>query len=265
LNAITAESVGRLFRLDGKVALVPGGYGGIGEAVSWGLAAAGAKVVVAGRDAARTAALAEALRGAGHAAHGIPFDAYSVADIERMVDAAAAHFGRLDILVNCVGLNREQRLLEVTEDKFDEVYTGNLKSALFLSQRAAHHMIQHGEGGKHVHLGSVRTLLGLRGRGYAAYTAAKGGLGTMCKQLSAELAPHKINVNMVAPTFVRTAMIAHMLSDEAFYRSLTARIPLGRVAEPEEVMQAVLFFVSPASDFVTGQILYLDGGITATQ
>jgi len=134
-----------------------------------------------------------------------------------------------------------------------------------MSQRAAKHMIEQGEGGKHVHLGSVRTLLGLRGRGYAAYTAAKGGLGTMVKQLAAELAPHKINVNMVAPTFVRTAMIAHMLRDEAFYKTLTARIPLGRVAEPEEVMQAVLFFVAPASDFITGQILYLDGGITATQ
>jgi gluconate 5-dehydrogenase len=265
VNTITAESIGRLFRLEGKVALVPGGYGGIGEAVSWGLAAAGAKVVVAGRDEVKTESLASALREAGHRAHGLAFDANSVAAIGRMVDEAAAQFGRLDVLVNCVGLNREQRLLEVTEDKFDEVYTGNLKSALFLSQRAAHHMIQQGEGGKHVHLGSVRTLLGLRGRGYTAYTAAKGGLGTMCKQLAAELAPHKINVNVVAPTFVRTAMIAPMLSDEAFYRSLTARIPLGRVAEPEEVMQAVLFFAAPASDFVTGQILYVDGGITATQ
>jgi gluconate 5-dehydrogenase len=263
--SITAEALGQLFRLDGKVALVPGGYGGIGEAVCWGLAAAGAHVAVTGRDAARAEALAGALREAGHAAHGATFEANRVEDTQRMVDEVAGHFGRIDILVNCVGLNREQPLLEVTEEKFDEVYAGNLKSALFLSQRAAHHMIQRGKGGKHVHLGSVRTLLGLRGRGYTAYTAAKGGLGTMCKQLAAELAPHRINVNMVAPTFVRTAMIAHMLADEAFYKSLTARIPLGRVAEPEEVMQAVLFFVAPASDFITGQILYLDGGITATQ
>jgi NAD(P)-dependent dehydrogenase (short-subunit alcohol dehydrogenase family) len=87
----------------------------------------------------------------------------------------------------------------------------------------------------------------------------------MCKQLAAELAPHKINVNMVAPTFTRTEMVANMLADEQFYKALTARIPLGRVAEPEEIMQAVLFFVSPASDFITGQILYVDGGLTATQ
>jgi len=126
-------------------------------------------------------------------------------------------------------------------------------------------MIDQGQAGKHVQLGSVRTMLGLRGRGYTAYTAAKGGLGTMTKQLAAELAPHKINVNMVAPTFTRTEMVAKMLADEQFYNSLTARIPLGRVATPEEIMQAVLFFVSPASDFITGQILYVDGGLTATQ
>jgi gluconate 5-dehydrogenase len=182
-----------------------------------------------------------------------------------MVDDAAGHFGRLDILVNCVGLNREEKLLEITEENFDFVYSANLKSALFLSQAAARHMIQQGGGGKQVHVGSVRTLLALRGRGYAAYCAAKGGLGTMCKQLAAELAPHRINVNVVAPTFVRTDQVAAMLSDPDFYDALTARIPLGRVAEPEEVMQAILFFVSRASDFITGQILYLDGGITATQ
>jgi NAD(P)-dependent dehydrogenase (short-subunit alcohol dehydrogenase family) len=181
------------------------------------------------------------------------------------VDEVTSQFGRLDILVNCVGLNREEKVLDLTEENFDYVISANLKSAVFLAQAAARHMIARGEGGKQVHLGSVRTLLGLRGRGYAAYTAAKGGLGTMCKQLAAELAPHRINVNVVAPTFVRTEQVAAMLADPDFYSALTARIPLGRVAEPEEVMQAVLFFAAPASDFITGQILYLDGGITATQ
>jgi NAD(P)-dependent dehydrogenase (short-subunit alcohol dehydrogenase family) len=265
VSTITPQSVGQLFRLDGKVALVPGGYGGIGEAVCRGLAAAGATVAVAGHNPERTQALAEALKGEGYQAYGAPFDAHAVPDIRRMVDDVAAQCGRIDILVNCVGLNREEKLLEVTEAKFDEVYSGNLKSALFLAQGVARHQIAQGGGGKQVQLGSVRTLLGLRGRGYSAYTAAKGGLGTMVKQMAAELAPHKINVNMVAPTFVRTQMIAHMLADEKFYSALTARIPLGRVAEPEEIMQAVLFFVSPASDFITGQILYVDGGITATQ
>jgi gluconate 5-dehydrogenase len=222
-------------------------------------------VAVAGRSEEKTRALAEALAAEGYEAWEAPFDAQNAGDIRRMADEAAAHFGRLDILVNCVGLNREEKLLDVTEANFDYVYTANLKSALFLAQSAARHMIAQGGGGKQVHLGSVRTLLGLRGRGYAAYTAAKGGLGTMCKQLAAELAPHRINVNVVAPTFVRTAQVAAMLADEQFYSALTARIPLGRVAEPEEVMQAVLFFAAPASDFITGQILYVDGGVTATQ
>lgn len=262
---MSSDFLDSLFRLDGKVALVPGGYGGIGEAVCRGLAAAGAKVAVAGRSAEKCRALAETLTAEGFDAYGAAFDASSVAEIRAMADDVAAHFGRLDILVNCVGLNREEKLLDVTEENFDTVYTGNLKSAFFLAQAAARHMIDGGRGGKQVHLGSVRTLLALRGRGYSAYTAAKGGLGTMCKQLAAELAPHKINVNVVAPTFVRTQQVAHMLSDPQFYNALTARIPLGRVAEPDEVMHAVLFFVSPASDFITGQILYLDGGITSTQ
>lgn len=259
------DLINQLFRLDGKVALVPGGYGGIGEAVCRGLAAAGAKVAIAGRNAEKAQVLAQAMSTEGCDVYGTAFDANSVESIRTMVDEVAAHFGRVDILVNTVGLNREEKLLDVTEEKFDEVYTGNLKSAFFLAQAAAKHQIAGGQGGKQVHLGSVRTLLGLRGRGYSAYTAAKGGLGTMSKQLAAELAPHGINVNVVAPTFVRTEQVAQMLSDPQFYNALTARIPLGRVAEPEEIMHAVLFFVSPASAFITGQVLYVDGGLTATQ
>ncbi len=256
------QLLNQLFGLDGKVVLVTGGYGGIGEAVSRGLAGAGAQVAIAGRSRDKAQALADDL---GSDAYASAFNCLSVEQIRAMVDDVAAHFGRLDILVNCVGLNQEQSALEITEDAFDYVYTANLKSSLFLGQAAARHMVAQGAGGKQVFLGSVRTLLALRGRGYAAYCAAKGGLGTMCKQLAAEWAPYKINVNVVAPTFVRTEQVAHMLGDPDFYSALTSRIPLGRVAEPNEVMNAVLFFVSPASDFITGQTLYLDGGITATQ
>jgi NAD(P)-dependent dehydrogenase (short-subunit alcohol dehydrogenase family) len=256
------SSLEHVFRLDGKVALVTGGYGGIGEAVSRGLAEVGAKVAIAGHNREKATALAAAL---GHGAFAAAFDVSSVADIERMVDEVAGHFGRLDILVNCVGLNREEKAGEVTEQQFDYVLDVNLKGAMFQAQAAARHMIRQGTGGKQVHIGSVRTLLGLRGRGYAAYCAAKGGLAILCKQLAAEWAPSQINVNVVAPTFVRTQQVAHMLSDPNFYNALVARIPLGRIAEPADVRNAVLFFVSPASDFITGQTLYLDGGITATQ
>ena len=189
----------------------------------------------------------------------------SVADTRRMTDGVVERFGRLDIFVNCVGVNREQRAGDMTEDLFDNVIDVNLKGAMFQAQAAAGHMIRQGSGGKHVHIGSVRTQLALRGRGYAAYCASKGGLGVLCKQLAAEWAPRGINVNVVAPTFVNTEMSAPMLADPSFYDSLVSRIPLGRIAETRDVMRAVLFLVSPASDFITGQTLYVDGGITATQ
>lgn len=181
------------------------------------------------------------------------------------MDRVADRFGRLDVLVNCVGVNRNRGAIEVTNDVFTNVVAVNLTGAMLQAQAAATHMIRQGSGGKQVHIGSVRTQLALRGRGYAAYSASKGGLGMLCKQLAAEWAPYWINVNVAAPTFVNTEMSASMLADESFHQSLVSRIPLGRIAEPDDVMHAVLFFVSPASDFITGQTLYIDGGITATQ
>jgi gluconate 5-dehydrogenase len=257
--------VQNVFRLDGRVALVTGGYGGIGEAVSRALAEAGARVAVTGHNAEKASACVEALRTQGFEAYATAFDSLSVPETRRMVDEVARHFGRLDVLVNCVGLNREEKAEEVTEEMFDRVLDVNLRSAMFQAQAAARHMIRQGTGGRQVHIGSVRTLLGLRGRGYAAYCASKGGLAILCKQLAAEWAPYRVTVNVVAPTFVRTEQVAHMLADQQFYDSLLARIPLGRIAEPDDVAHAVLFLASPASAFVTGQTLYLDGGITATQ
>ena len=258
-------AIEHLFRLDGKVALVTGGYGGIGEAICHGLAKSGASVAITGHNGKRAAALADALNAEGYPAWSGAFEAVSVEETRRVVDSAADHFGQLDILVNCIGLNREEKAEEVTEEMFDYVYQVNLKSAMFQAQAAARHMIRQGTGGKQVHLGSVRSLLALRGRGYAAYCAAKGGLVTMCKQLAAEWAPDGINVNVIAPTFIRTEQVGKMLADPEFYSNLVARIPLGRIGEPEEVMSAVLFLVSPAADFITGHMLSLDGGLTATQ
>jgi gluconate 5-dehydrogenase len=259
------HSADQFFRLDGKAALVTGGYGGIGEAVCRGLIGMGAKVAVAGHDAEKARACAAALAADGGDAHAATFDALSVDDTRRMVDEVAARFGRLDILVNTVGGQREERADEATDDNFSYVLDLNLKSAMFQAQAAARYMIQQGTGGKQVHFGSVRSQLALRGRGFAAYCAAKGGLGILCRQLASEWAPHRINVNMLAPTFVRTQQVARWLDDPDFYKALVSRIPLGRVAETQDVVGAVLFFVAPASDFVTGQTLYIDGGITTTQ
>ena len=259
-----AGEVDQLFALDGRVALVTGGYGGIGEAVSRGLVEAGAKVAIAGDRGDQAAAPADAMRKSVEM-YATAFDCVSVEETRRMMDDVAAHFGRLDILVNCIGLEREEKAEDLREETFDRLIDVNLKSAMFQAQAAARHMIGQGTGGRQVHLGSVRGLLGLRDRGYAAYSASKGGLTILCKQLAAEWASHQITVNVVAPRCVRTQQTAPMLADRSSYDALLARIPLGRIAEPEDVWHAILFLISPASSFVTGQTLYLDGGVTATQ
>ena len=253
------------FRLDNKVAVVTGGCGGIGSVVSRGLAELGAKIAISDWEADKAAAFAKTLKADGHTSYSAAFNVLSVKDTAEMFDKVAQHYGAVDILVNCVGTQREQKAEEFTEEAFDAVYNVNLKGAMFQSQAAARIMIKQGKGGKHVHMGSVRSMLALRGRGYAAYNATKGGLAILCKQLAAEWAPYNINVNVVAPTFVRTPLVEPMLADEKFYNELVARIPLGRLASPRDVMTTIAFLVSPASDFITGQAIYLDGGITATQ
>jgi gluconate 5-dehydrogenase len=254
-----------LFDLKGKCAFVPGGYGGIGAAVARGLAEAGARVAVAGRSEAKAQALAGELAAAGHAAYGLAMDANDVDSIRAGVDTAATKLGALDLLVNCVGFNREQKIAEVSPETFDEIYRVNLRSAMFLAQAVAARQVEARRGGKHVHMLSVRSQLGMRGYGYSAYCATKGALVMLVKQHSLELAPHGINVNGIAPTVVLTEAAAKWRSDPGRWEQLLARIPLGRVADPQDIVGATLFFCSKASDFVTGQVLYLDGGITAGQ
>jgi NAD(P)-dependent dehydrogenase (short-subunit alcohol dehydrogenase family) len=251
--------------LAGKVAYVPGGSGVLGQAIARGLAAAGARVVVASPEETKLKALVDAIKAAGGEARATSLDATSVKDIGRSVDAVCDAFGRCDILVNCVGIHREQSLLEATEESYDSVITVNLRAGMFLGQAVARRQVQAGQGGKQVHILSVRAKLGLQGKGYSAYTSSKGGLAMIVKQHAVELAQHRINVNGVAPTFVMSEMAGHMLNDPANKAKIIDRIPLGRVADPEDVVGPTVFFSSAASDFVTGQILYVDGGLTACQ
>lgn len=252
-----------------RTAFVPGGYGGIGEAIAWGLALAGARVAVAGRSAGKAETLAARLRDAGHDAIGVALDAHATESIRAAVDAVAERFGALDLLVNCIGIQREERLAEVTEAAFDEVVQVNLRAAMFLAQAAARHQVAAvGAGrapGRQVHILSVRAQLGMRDRGYSAYCATKGALVMLIKQHAVELSAHGITVNGVAPTVVRGEMGAHWLADPKTREHILARIPLGRVAEPEDVVAPTLFFCGPGASFVTGQVLYVDGGLTATQ
>ncbi len=260
-----ARELGGLYELSGKVVFLPGGYGGLGEAMAWGLALRGARIAVAGRDRKKAAALSDRLKAAGHEAVGVTLDATRTRDIARAADDVMDAFGRLDVLLNCVGIQIEQPMSEVTEEAFDTVYASNLRAAMFLAQAAAKRQIAGKRGGKQIHLLSVRAQLGIRFRGYSAYCATKGGLVMLIKQHAMELAPDKINVNGIAPTFVYTEMIRHVMENPTFRRALYARIPLGRIADPKDVVGPAIFFASPASDFVTGQVLYVDGGITASQ
>jgi gluconate 5-dehydrogenase len=246
----------------GKVALVAGGYGGIGDAVARALAARGATVVIAGRDARRAEGLAARL---GTGASSVTLDARDVASIRSAVAAAAERHGTIDFLVNSLGTQQIEPLVDVTEEAFDRVLEVNLKAAMFLAQAVARAQIAAGRGGRQVHILSVRAQLGMRDRGYSAYCSSKGGLSLLVKQHAVELARHGITVNGVAPTVVRTPMANDWLADAEVYRKLIERIPLGRIAEVDDVSGPVLFFLSGAASFITGQILYVDGGITATQ
>ncbi len=143
-------------------------------------------------------------------------------EIQKSVDAVVEKYGQIDILMNCVGIQREQPMTEVSEEAFDEVYEVNLKASMFLAQAAARYQIDRGQGGKQVHLLSVRSQLGLRARGYSAYCATKGALVMLIKQHAMELAPHNITVNGVAPTFVYTEMIRHVMENEEFRTSCSA-------------------------------------------
>jgi gluconate 5-dehydrogenase len=247
----------------GKVAFVAGGYGGIGEACATALAKSGATVVVAGRDPAKAKALVDALTEFGTAS-AVSFDARDVASIHAAVNEAAARHGGIDFLVNCAGTQTIEPLVDVTEEAFDRVLDVNLKGAMFLGQAVARVQIEAGRGGRHVHLLSVRAMLGMRDRGYSSYCSSKGGLALLVRQHAVELARHGINVNGVAPTVTKTRMASDW-SDPELFRRLVERIPLGRIAEVDDVTGPVLFFLSSAANFITGQVLYVDGGITATQ
>jgi NAD(P)-dependent dehydrogenase (short-subunit alcohol dehydrogenase family) len=262
---IEPDSIDRLFDIRNLRVFIPGGYGAIGEAIAIAMARFGAEICLAGPNQEKAEALASRIVDTGGKACGLALDARSPTAIASAVQAAISRMGGIDVLVNCVGIQREQALMEVTPETFDEVYETNLRSAMFLGQAVAHDQIARGQGGRQIHLLSVRSQLALRGRGYSAYCATKGALVMLVKQHAMELAPHNITVNGVAPTFIQSDRIRPHLERPAFRKFILERNPLGRIGEPLEVVGQVITFAAAAGSYMTGQVVYIDGGVTASQ
>jgi gluconate 5-dehydrogenase len=256
-----------IFSLDGRVALVAGGSGGIGSALAEALAGAGARVAVAGRHQDTCEACVGRIVAAGSEGLAITADATSEADSERMVAETVERFGRVDIVVNAVG-GGAGKVLHPAEDyprsDWDWIMELNVRSTILPTQAAVRAMIAAGHGGAIVNLSSVRANLGINA-GYSAYVAAKGAISSLTRQWATEWAKHGIRVNAIMPTFVDTPQVASLLADPAFKAGIVSRIPIGRVGETRDLVGPVIFLCSDAASFVTGQVLGIDGGLTATQ
>ncbi len=253
-----------LFSLVGQHVMVVGGTGGIGGEIALACGQFGAKVSIAGRDAERSAAVAAQLDLDAETVTGVALDVTSAASIAAGLARAEEALGSVTVMVNSAGTQIEEPATEVKEESWDAVMDANFKGAFLLSQAAARSMIAQGRGGSIIHVTSVRSNLGIR-RGYAAYVGSKGGLGILIKQLASEWAEHGIRVNGIAPTFIRTPLVDRYLNDPDFYQALVNRIPMGRVGETEDLAGLAVFLASPASSFLTGQNIFVDGGVTACQ
>ena len=250
-----------LFDLAGKTALVTGSSGGLGLAIARGLAEAGAAVVLNGRDRAKLAEAARALRSAGH--H-VLVSAFDVADEA----AAVAAFNGLDaeglvidILVNNAGIQFRKPMLDLAAADWRRVLETNLTSAFILGREAARRMIDRKQGGKIINIGSLTSEVARAT--VAPYTAAKGGIKLLTRSMAAEWAQHNIQANAIGPGYIVTEMNKALVEDPNFDAWVKGRTPSGRWGTPDDLVGAAVFLASAASAYVNGQIIYVDGGMLA--
>ena len=243
------------FDLSGKAALITGANTGIGQAIAVALAEAGADVAIAGRS--EPSETLDQIVATGRKAVNIKADLSSIEPLQRVVDEALGGLGRIDILVNNAGIIRRADLLDFSEEDWDAVIDTNLKTLFFLSQAAAHHMIDRGSG-KIINIASLLSFQG--GIRVPSYAAAKSGVGGVTKAMANELAAKGVQVNGIAPGYISTNNTAALRADETRNRQILDRIPTGRWGRPEDIAGAALFLSSSASNYVTGHILAVDGG-----
>ncbi|MGD8398078.1 MAG: glucose 1-dehydrogenase [Anaerolineae bacterium] len=247
------------FRLTDKIAIVTGASKGLGHGTALALADAGAHVVVTSRAVERAESVAAEIRAMGREALPLALEVRALDSVEAMIGATLDRFGRVDILVNNAGINIPEPALEVSEAHWDRVLDINLKGLFFCAQRAGRVMVEQGYG-KIINVGSQMGFVG--GKLRAAYCSSKGGVVQLTKALAIEWSPHGVNVNGVAPTFLRTPFTAPMFEDQAFYEEVVGNILFGRLGEVEDVLGAIVFLASPASDLITGHTILVDGGWT---
>ena len=246
--------------LNGKVAIITGGNSGIGRSIALGLARAGAGIVidyVVHPEA--TEALEQELLALGDTAIGVKADVSKVDELQALIDAATAKFGRVDIMVNNAGVETRTSVLDTTEEQYARVLDINLKSAFFGTQIAARQMIKQGGGGRIINVTSVHEDWPMPGN--TAYCLAKGGMRMLTRTAGVELAPHGILVVGVGPGAVATPINLSTMQDPALLAKLNGAIPLGRMAQPEEIANVVVFLAGNAASYLTATTIFADGGI----
>jgi NAD(P)-dependent dehydrogenase (short-subunit alcohol dehydrogenase family) len=259
-NTMQSSALRDLFSLAGRVALVTGASGDIGAALAEGLAAAGAAVALSGRDDAQLAAVRERITADGGAAAVFPADLTDRRAAGVLVEAVAAQLGRLDVLVNCAGMNRRQPAADVTPENYDTIMDVNLRAAFFLCQAAQPHMA-HAGGGKIINIGSLTVATGLAD--VSVYGMSKSALAQLTKTLAVEWAPHNIQVNCLSPGFIATELTEPLFANERRRTWIMDRLANKRPGRPADLVGMAVFLAAPASDYMTGQTVYVDGGFTA--